>query len=102
MSLLTSGEALHISDTGQARGCREATNSNCGYQPGFAHGFLVMSDSADLMYKCTEYYAPEFERILRWNDPSLSIDWPLDSELEPIVSERDAAGKSFGEAESYE
>jgi len=70
--------------------------------PGFAHGFLVMSDSVDFVYKCTEYYAPEFERFLRWNDPSLAIDWPLDPDVEPILSERDAAGKSFAEAEAYE
>jgi dTDP-4-dehydrorhamnose 3,5-epimerase len=45
--------------------------------PGFAHGFLVLSESADFVYKCTELYAPEFDRTLAWNDPTVAIDWPL-------------------------
>jgi dTDP-4-dehydrorhamnose 3,5-epimerase len=61
--------------------------------PGFAHGFLVTSESAEVLYKTTDYYAPEFERILRWDDPDLAITWPL--QADPIVSAKDAAGKSF-------
>ena len=57
--------------------------------PGFAHGFLVMSDSADFEYKCTEYYHPEDELCLLWNDPEVAIDWPID---DPILSEKDKQG----------
>jgi len=65
---------------------------------GFAHGFLVLSDVADFVYKCTDYYAPEHERSLRWNDPTVAIDWPIDGE--PILSEKDRNGASLGEAEA--
>ena len=58
--------------------------------PGFAHGFYVMSESADFQYKCTEYYAPEFERSLRWNDPSIGIEWPLVDGQSPTLSDKDA------------
>ena len=57
--------------------------------PGFAHGFLVMSDSADFEYKCTEYYHPEDEHCLIWNDPEVAIDWSIN---EPILSEKDRRG----------
>jgi dTDP-4-dehydrorhamnose 3,5-epimerase len=70
--------------------------------PGFAHGFLVLSEQVDFVYKCTDYYAPEFERVLRWNDPALAIDWPLQAGAQPTVSERDAAGDTFADAEYYE
>jgi len=56
--------------------------------PGFAHGFCVMSESADFMYKCTEIYTPAAERSIRWNDPELRIKWPIDT---PILSTRDNA-----------
>jgi len=56
--------------------------------PGFAHGFLVLSDSADFFYKCTEFYNPDTERSIRWDDPELAIDWPIE---EPILSAKDAA-----------
>jgi dTDP-4-dehydrorhamnose 3,5-epimerase len=68
--------------------------------PGMAHGFIVLSDSADFLYKATNYYAPEFERTILWNDPGLGIRWPLASE--PILSLKDAAGKTFRDAEVYE
>ena len=58
--------------------------------PGFAHGFYVMSESADFQYKCTEYYAPEFERSLRWDDPSIGIEWPLVNGQAPTLSDKDA------------
>jgi dTDP-4-dehydrorhamnose 3,5-epimerase len=68
--------------------------------PGMAHGFIVLSDSADFLYKATNYYAPEFERTILWNDRDLGIQWPLMGE--PILSSKDVAGKSFREAEVFE
>ena len=59
--------------------------------PGLAHGFLVLSDSADFLYKTTDYYAPEHERCIAWNDPTLAIDWPLGG-VAPALSAKDAAG----------
>ena len=67
--------------------------------PGFAHGFLVLSDSADFLYKTTDYYAPQHERCIAWNDPTLAIDWPLDGA--PQVSAKDAAGLPLGQAEVF-
>ena len=60
--------------------------------PGFAHGFLVMSDSADIDYKCTEYYHPEDELCLMWNDPEVAIDWTIN---DPILTEKDKKGLSL-------
>jgi dTDP-4-dehydrorhamnose 3,5-epimerase len=68
--------------------------------PGFAHGFYVVSDSADLLYKCTGYYAPEREHTLRWDDPSIAIEWPL-AGTAPTLSPRDAAGQSFDEVLTF-
>jgi dTDP-4-dehydrorhamnose 3,5-epimerase len=65
--------------------------------PGLAHGFLVLSDSAEFLYKTTDYYAPEKERCIVWNDPTLGIDWPLDGG-QPVLSAKDVMGKSFQEA----
>lgn len=67
--------------------------------PGFAHGFLVTSESADFVYKTTDYYAPEHERTLLWNDPALAIDWPLDGT--PLLSAKDQAGVPLAGAEAY-
>jgi dTDP-4-dehydrorhamnose 3,5-epimerase len=67
--------------------------------PGFAHGFLVTSESADFVYKTTDYYAPEFERALLWNDPALDIAWPLADT--PILSAKDSAGLLLSLAETY-
>ena len=69
--------------------------------PGFAHGFYVTSDAADVIYKCTEYYAPEQERTLCWNDPDLGIAWPLIAGAPPILSPKDAAGLSLREAPGF-
>jgi dTDP-4-dehydrorhamnose 3,5-epimerase len=69
--------------------------------PGFAHGFLVMSERVEFMYKCTDYYAPEHERALLWNDPEVGIEWPLPAGVEPIVSDKDRKASSFAQAESY-
>ena len=70
--------------------------------PGFAHGFYVVSEEADFFYKCTELYAPEHERAIRWDDPDLAIDWPLVGGQEPILAPKDAGAKSFKDAEVYE
>lgn len=69
--------------------------------PGFAHGFYVMSESADFVYKCTDYYAPEYERSLRWDDPALAIDWPLVSGQPPLLSEKDSKAVSLKDAEVF-
>lgn len=67
--------------------------------PGFAHGFLVRSEAAEFLYKTTQYWAPEHERCVRWNDPGLGIDWQLTHE--PILSAKDARGALFADAEVY-
>ena len=69
--------------------------------PGFAHGFLVLSDTADFEYKCTDYYAPEFERSIRWDDPDIGINWPLPSGGQPVLSAKDAAAPFLKDAETY-
>lgn len=68
--------------------------------PGFAHGFLVLSDSAEFLYKTTEYYAPAHERCIAWNDPTLGIQWPT-VEGGPLLSAKDAIGSSFKAAETF-
>ena len=67
--------------------------------PGFAHGFLVLSDSADFLYKATDYWYPEHERCIRWDDPTIGIDWPLDGN--PVLSAKDTLGKSITDAEVF-
>jgi dTDP-4-dehydrorhamnose 3,5-epimerase len=66
---------------------------------GFAHGFLVLSDNVEFLYKTTDYWAPEYERSIIWNDPDLAITWPLEGE--PILARKDAEGKGFRDAEVY-
>jgi dTDP-4-dehydrorhamnose 3,5-epimerase len=68
--------------------------------PGFAHGFYVVSDQAEFVYKCTDFYAPEHERSINWNDPEIDITWPLDRN-DPILSAKDRTGKAFAEAEMF-
>ena len=68
---------------------------------GFAHGFYVMTESAEFVYKCTDYYAPEFDRSLKWNDPEVGIEWPLVDGKQPLLSEKDENGKSFAEADTF-
>ena len=70
--------------------------------PGFAHGFYALSEIADLVYKVTDYYAPEWERTLIWNDPQINIAWPLIDNQPPVLSTKDAQGRSFSQAEVYE
>jgi dTDP-4-dehydrorhamnose 3,5-epimerase len=69
---------------------------------GFAHGFYVISDWAEIVYKATDYYAPEWERTLLWNDPDTGIAWPLLNGEQPTLSAKDAQGKSLGEADLYD
>ena len=66
--------------------------------PGLAHGFLVLSESADFLYKTTDYYAPEHERCIAWNDATLAIEWPLQG-ASPLLSGKDAAGTKFLQAD---
>jgi len=67
---------------------------------GFAHGFLVLADDTEFLYKTTDYYAPEYERTIQWNDADLAIDWPIDG-LELRLSEKDRVGASFADAELF-
>ena len=69
--------------------------------PGFAHGFYVLSESADFLYKCTELYAQQYDRCLRWDDPSVGIQWPLVKGEMPLLSAKDAAGKCWDEADKF-
>ena len=68
--------------------------------PGFAHGFYVTSPTAELFYKTTDYYAPQWERTIAWNDPDIHIDWPLEGTI-PILSAKDKIGSSLQQAELY-
>jgi len=68
--------------------------------PGFAHGFLALQDGTELLYKCTDFYAPEHERALLWSDPAIGVDWPIEG-IEPSLSGKDAAGVPLVEAETY-
>jgi dTDP-4-dehydrorhamnose 3,5-epimerase len=63
--------------------------------PGFAHGFYVLSDWAEIIYKVTDYWAPEWERTLRWDDPDIAIDWPLLAGTQPLLSGKDRQGKFY-------
>jgi dTDP-4-dehydrorhamnose 3,5-epimerase len=67
---------------------------------GFAHGFQVLSKEAEVLYKADGFYAPEFERTIKWNDPEIAVRWPLAGT--PTLSSKDAAGTSFHLAETYE
>lgn len=67
---------------------------------GFAHGFVVLSETAEFLYRTTDYYAPEYERCIVWNDPDLNIDWPISEP--PLLSPKDTAGFAFRNAEVYE
>jgi dTDP-4-dehydrorhamnose 3,5-epimerase len=78
----------------------EDNNRQLWVPPGFGHGFLVVSASADFLYKTTDYYAPEHERSILWNDPQIGIEWPLQGE--PMLSGKDAAGTTLAEAEVFE
>ncbi len=76
-------------------------NQHIAWVPaGFAHGFLVLSETADVAYKTTDFYAPAHERVLLWNDPSLKIQWPTEG-ITPQLNARDAAGKPLAETETF-
>lgn len=70
--------------------------------PGFAHGFYVLSEWAEVTYKATDLYSPEWERTILWNDPQLGIKWPIDEETNLFISKKDAAGVPLIEAEIFE
>jgi dTDP-4-dehydrorhamnose 3,5-epimerase len=67
--------------------------------PGFAHGFLALATGADVIYKCTDFYAPEHERVIRWDDPAIGIQWPLAAGVQPQLSARDSQGVALRDAE---
>jgi dTDP-4-dehydrorhamnose 3,5-epimerase len=69
--------------------------------PGFAHGFVVTSDQADFQYKCTNFYAPKYERSIHWRDKDLSIHWPLKQDEQPLTSQKDEEGLPFASVEFY-
>lgn len=80
----------------------ELTAANCHQMwipPGFAHGFLVLSERAEVLYKTTDYYAPGFDRCILWNDPDLAIKWPMTTDL--VLSVKDEAGQLLRDAEVY-
>lgn len=76
-----------------------ANNRQLWIPEGFAHGFVVTSESAEFLYKTTDYWAPEFERSILWNDPAIGIQWPIDAE--PLLSGKDKIGKLLAEAEVF-
>ena len=88
---------------GQWFGCRlnAEDKTQLWVPPGFAHGFYVLSDSADFLYKCTDYYDPESEVSLAWDDPEVGIEWPLVDGLAPDLSAKDQAGLSWSEIPKF-
>src|SRR5690554_3351219 len=76
----------------------EENNRILWVPPGFAHGFLVTSDTADFQYKCTALYAPEYERSIRWNDPTLSVDWGVANPGNLLLSGKDKEAQSLEQA----
>lgn len=80
----------------------EANKHALWVPPGFAHGFLALSDTADFQYKCTDVYHPESERTIRWDDAAIGIDWPIDADIHVQLSEKDASrGESITEAQVF-
>jgi dTDP-4-dehydrorhamnose 3,5-epimerase len=86
---------------GQWVGCELSEDNHRQFwvPPGFAHGFVVLSSSADFLYKTTDYYAPQYERCIAWNDPQIGIKWPAN--ISPLLSTKDAAGLSLAVAEVF-
>lgn len=70
--------------------------------PGFAHGFYVLSDWAEVLYKATDYYAPQWERTLLWNDPSIGVEWPIPQGESPLLSDKDRQGALWQDAEPFD
>jgi dTDP-4-dehydrorhamnose 3,5-epimerase len=79
----------------------EETHQMLWIPPGFAHGFVVLSESADVLYRCTDFWAPPHERAIAWNDPDLNIAWPLPAGVTPTLSAKDAVAKPFRDAEYF-
>jgi dTDP-4-dehydrorhamnose 3,5-epimerase len=69
---------------------------------GFAHGFYVLSEWAEVLYKASDYYAPQWERCIRWNDPQIAIQWPIPEGMNPIVSAKDSQGKLLSDADLFD
>ncbi len=69
--------------------------------PGFGHGFLTLSEKADVVYKATDYYDPAGDRCIRWDDPDLAIEWPIPAGAQPIISDKDQQGTPFSQAEVF-
>lgn len=92
------------SQFGQWIGVRlsESNKRQLWVPPGFAHGFYVLSESADFQYKCTEYYAPEFERSLLWNDPAVGVEWPIIDGTQPQLASKDAAGETLAQCDCFD
>lgn len=93
---------------GQWTGCRlsAANRMMMWVPPGFAHGFLVLSERAEVLYKTTDYYGPQFERSIAWNDPQVGIDWPMadvhpSAVARPVLSARDLAGRPLADSDTY-
>jgi dTDP-4-dehydrorhamnose 3,5-epimerase len=86
---------------GQGVGCElsEDNHRQLWVPPGFGHGFVVLSESADFLYKTTDYYAPAHERCIAWNDPDIGIEWPAG--MEPQLSEKDMLGKTITQTETF-
>jgi dTDP-4-dehydrorhamnose 3,5-epimerase len=80
----------------------DENNRQLWVPPGFAHGFYVLSEKAYVTYKTTDFYAPQWERTILWNDPELGIEWPLQDDVEPVVSGKDAQGILLSEAELFD
>lgn len=91
----------HSPTYGQSVSCiLSAENKRMFWIPaGFAHGFLVLSEVAEVLYKATDFYAPQHDRCIVWNDPDLAIDWPLSTD--PVLSAKDQAGQAFQSAEVF-
>ena len=70
--------------------------------PGFAHGFYVLSDTADFLYKTTDYYFPDLERSLLWNDPAIAVSWPIEADVLPIISAKDNIAPKLADAELFD
>jgi dTDP-4-dehydrorhamnose 3,5-epimerase len=69
--------------------------------PGFAHGYLALTERVDFLYKCTDFYAPQFERAIRWDDPTIGVQWPLPAGVTPTLSSKDAVAPALEDAEVY-
>ena len=79
----------------------EANHYMLWVPPGFAHGYLALSEEVDFLYKCTDYYVPRHERAIRWNDPRIGVKWPLPVGVAPLLSSKDTAAPLFAQAELF-